>query len=187
MPNPRLAARYAKSLLDLAIEQGQLETVYKDMLFMQHLCNISKELVNLLRSPIIKADKKDKILQAVGGGKLSSITAGFIRLLMAKGREPVLPEIITAFISQYKAHKGIQIVKLTTAVPASEELKEAILQKVRKERNMQHVELETEVRNDLIGGFILQIGDELMDGSVTYELNNVRKQFQNNDFVYKLR
>jgi F-type H+-transporting ATPase subunit delta len=49
------------------------------------------------------------------------------------------------------------------------------------------VELDTEVRQELIGGFILEIGDQRMDSSVAFELNNIRKQFQNNDFIYKIR
>ena len=59
MSNARLAGRYAKSLLDLALEQGQLETVYADMKYVQAVCKASAELVNLLRSPIIKADQKE--------------------------------------------------------------------------------------------------------------------------------
>ena len=55
MPNPRLAARYAKSILGLAIEKSQLEEVYKDMVLLQETCKSSRDFVNLLRSPIIKA------------------------------------------------------------------------------------------------------------------------------------
>ena len=68
MPNPRLAARYAKSVLDLAIEKDQLDAVYNDMLFLQAAFRSSKELVVLLKSPIIKADKKDKIMDAITAG-----------------------------------------------------------------------------------------------------------------------
>ncbi|MCR6721745.1 MAG: F0F1 ATP synthase subunit delta [Chitinophagaceae bacterium] len=84
MPNPRLAGRYAKSLIDLAIEKGQLEQVYQDMLWLQAACKGSRDLVNLLRSPIIKADTKLKILQAVTAGKLSELTNAFNRLLVTK-------------------------------------------------------------------------------------------------------
>ena len=65
MPNARLAGRYAKSILDLAIEKGQLEAVYADMKYLQAVCNASSEFVNMLRSPIIKADQKNSILSAV--------------------------------------------------------------------------------------------------------------------------
>ena len=50
MPNPRLASRYAKSLLDLAIEKGQLDTAYADMKYLHAVCAASAEFVNLLRS-----------------------------------------------------------------------------------------------------------------------------------------
>src|ERR1700761_5330152 len=116
-PNPRLAGRYAKSLLDLSIEKDQLATVYKDMLFLQAICKGSRELVNLLKSPVINSDKKDKILDAVSAGKIGELTATFNKLMIRKGREGYLPEVIDAFIQQYKDLNGIHTVKLTTAMP----------------------------------------------------------------------
>jgi F-type H+-transporting ATPase subunit delta len=187
MPNPRLAGRYAKSLLDLAIEKGQLDAVYSDIQFLDAALKSSKELVVVLKSPIIKADKKGKILDAIAAGRLSVITATFNKLLLAKGREFYLPEIVTAFIAQYKEYKGIHTVKLTTAVPVSEELKQSILQQIRVAKDMQHLELNTEVNEALIGGYVLEIGDELVDASIAFDLHNIKKQFQNNDFVYKIR
>jgi F-type H+-transporting ATPase subunit delta len=186
MPNPRLAARYAKAILDLAIEKSQLDNVHDDMLFLRQAFRDSSDLVSLLRSPIIKADKKGKVLEAIGAGRISVITASFIKLLLTKEREAYLPEIATAFIDQYKTYKGIQTVKLTTAVPVSEDVKQAILEKIGTVRPGQ-LELNTEVKEDLIGGFVLEIGDQLVDASVAFELNNIRKQFQNNDFIYKIR
>jgi len=187
MPNPRLAGRYAKSLIDLAIEKNQLTAVYNDILFLQEACKISKEFVVLLKSPIVKADKKGKVLDAITGGKISVITATFNKLLLQKGREFFLPEIITAFIHQYKEHLGIQTAKLTTAVPISEDLKQSILDKIGAVRTGKTIELETAVDESLIGGFVLEVGDQLVDGSIAFDLKNIKKQFQNNDFIYKIR
>ena len=187
MPNPRLATRYAKSILDLAIEQGQLEAVFADMQWLGAVCKGSREFVNMLRSPIIKADTKKKIVEAVTAGKLSELTAAFNRLLITKGRESNLPEIINAFITQYKGHKNIYTVKLTTAVPVSDELKKAIVEHIRSHSDMKNVELETIVNSGLIGGFILQAGDKLVDGSIAYDLKTIARQFENNDFIYKVR
>ena len=186
-PNPRLAARYAKSILDLAVERGQLDAVYNDMLFLRDVCRVSPELVSVLRSPIIKTDKKQRILEAITAGKISPLTKAFNTLLMNKEREAYLPEIAAAFIEQYKIHKGIQTVKLTTAVPISQEVKQAILDKVKTDRHVSLIELNTEVKEELIGGFILEIGDELIDASIAYDLNKIRHQFENNDFIYKIR
>jgi F-type H+-transporting ATPase subunit delta len=186
-PNPRLAGRYAKSLLDLSIEQDQLEAVYTDMQFLQAVCKGSRELVSILKSPVINADKKNKILDAITAGKIGVITATFNKLLIRKGREAYLPEIVAAFIQQYKDLKDIHTVKLTTATPVSEELKKVILDKIRATTDMQKLEMESEVKEELIGGFILEIGDQLIDTSVAFDLNNIRKQFKNNDFIYKIR
>jgi F-type H+-transporting ATPase subunit delta len=187
MPNPRLAGRYAKSLIDLALEKGQLEEVYHDMLFLQQAFRSSKELVVMIKSPIIKADKKEKVLDAITAGRTSVITATFNKLLLSKGREFFLPEIITAFIDQYKVYKGIHTVKLTTAVPVSEELKKSIMDKISADRHLKSIELVTAVDESLIGGFVLEVGDELVDGSIAFDLKNIKKQFQNNDFIYKIR
>jgi len=107
--------------------------------------------------------------------------------LVNKGRESNLPEIAAAFVSQYKEYKKIYDVKLTTATPASEELKSAILNHLRSTTEMQNIELETVVDDKLIGGFVLQVGDKLVDASIAYDLKNISRQFDNNDFVYKVR
>lgn len=187
MPNPRLAARYAKSLIDLSIEKRQLEEVFADMQWLQSVCKESREFVNVLRSPIIKSDKKQKIIDAIIKDKVNELTAAFTHLLVQKGRESNLPEIITAFINQYKEYKHIYTVKLTTATALSEELKAAIVKQIQSVSEMQNIELETTVKPELIGGFVLQAGDKLIDASISYDLKEIARQFENNDFVYKVR
>jgi len=187
MPNPRLAGRYAKSLIGLAIERGQLEAVYNDMLYLQAVCKNSREFVTLLKSPVVTPDKKEAILTAVTGTKVSELTQAFNKLLINKGREEFLPEIIVAFIDQYKSNKGIYTVTLTTASPVSEELKKEIVSKVQSQTAMKNIELKTEVREDIIGGFMLELGDTLVDASIAYDLNKIKSQFMNNDFIYKIR
>jgi F-type H+-transporting ATPase subunit delta len=187
MPNPRLATRYAKSLIDLAIERGELEQVYADMQWINAVCKSNKDFVNLLRSPIITSDTKKKILEAVTTGNISEMTAGFNRLLITKGRESNLPEISQAFISSYKEKKNIHTVNLTTATPVTDTVKNAIIAQVKKSAGFQHVELEEKVDPNIIGGFVLQVGDQLVDASVAYDLKAIAKQFENNDFIYKIR
>lgn len=186
MLNPRIGARYAKSLLDIAIEQGQLEAVFADMQFLNSAISGNREFLALLRSPVVKGDIKNKIVAAVTEGRVSVLTATFNKLLISKGREIYLPEIIVAFIQQYKAYKNIHVVKLTTATPVSEELKNTIIAQIRKTSDMQNIELETTVNENLIGGFTLQAGDKLVDASIAYDLKQIRKQFENNDFVYQV-
>lgn len=187
MPNPRLAARYAKSLIDLANEKNQVESVYNDMLFLQALCKESRDFLMLLRSPVVKADKKTAIVDAVTKGKISELTVLFSRLLINKGREAYLPEVIVSFIDQYKQQKGIHTVKLTTAVPVTEDVKKQIIGQVQKQTNLSNIELKATVNEEIIGGFVLEIGDTLVDASIAYDLNKIKAQFMNNDFIYKIR
>ncbi len=187
MPNPRLATRYAKALLDLSIEKGQLEQVYADMQWIKAVCKSNPDFVNLLRSPIIKSDVKKKILDAVTAGKLSDLSIAFNKLITTKGRESNLPEISNAFIEAYKAEKNIHTVKLTTASQVTDATKETIINQIKKSAGFEKIELETKVNADLIGGFVLQIGDKLVDASIAYDLKTIAKQFENNDFIYKVR
>ena len=187
MPNPRLATRYAKSLIDLAIERGELESVYADMQWLRDVCKSNRDFVNLLRSPIIKGDTKKKILEAITGGNISEITAGFNRLLITKGRESNLPEISNAFVTAYKVKKNILTIKLTTAAPVSDTLRNAVIEQVKKSIGFENVELEEKVDPEIIGGFILQAGDKLVEASVSYDLKTIAKQFENNDFIYNVR
>ncbi len=186
MTNPRLATRYAKSLLDLSIEQNQLEAVYADMQYMKQINKSNADFVALLRSPIVTSDKKDKILAAVIGDKVCKLTMLFINLLTTKKRESNLPEIVTAFLEQYNKLKNIQTVKLTTAAPISEELKNSIVAKVRTATTTA-VEIETLVDEELIGGFKLEVAGTLIDATILHDLNDVKKQFLNNEYIHNIR
>jgi F-type H+-transporting ATPase subunit delta len=186
MQNPRLAARYAKSLLDLAVEQNQLDAVYADMKWLQQVNKSNPDFVALLRSPIISSDKKDKIIDAIIGSKVSKLTMLFTNLLTTKTRESNMPEIVNAFIEQYNKLKNIQTVKLTTATAISEELKQSIVAKVRSSTSTA-VEIETSVKEELIGGFKLEVGGTLIDASILRDLNDVRKQFLNNEYIHNIR
>ena len=187
MRNPRLATRYAKSLLDLAIERGELETVYQDMLTLQDLFKQSPEFVKVMNSPVIVQEKKLKIVEGVAEGRVSRLTSGFLRLLISKAREANLVEMVGAFITQYKQHKNIHTVKITTAIPISEEVKERLINQVKATSEIRNIELQTITNENIIGGFILNAGDKLIDASIAYDLKEISRQFENNDFIYKVR
>ncbi len=187
MPNPRLASRYAKALLDVAVEKGQLEQVYADVQWLQKATAESRDFLNLLRSPIIKPGLKTKAVEAVIDGKVSEITKRFVKLLITKNREAVLPEITTAFEAQYRQYKNIHIVTLTTAMPVSNAIRQAIIQKVQQESGFDNIELEEKTDPSIIGGFVLQMEDKMVNASIAYDLKEISKQFKNNDFLYRVR
>jgi len=187
MSNVRIAARYAKSLLGLSVERNELEKVFEDMQWLHSVCKSNRDFVNMLRSPVIKSDTKNKIVASITREQIGLLSGTFIQLLIQKGREGMLPEITHAFIEQYKEYKHIYSIKLTTATPVSEELKNRIVEHIRATTEMKKIELETAVKPDIIGGFVLQAGDKMVDASIAYDLREIARQFENNDFIYKVR
>jgi F-type H+-transporting ATPase subunit delta len=187
MPNPRLATRYAKALFGLALEKGEVEKVHEDMKLIHAVCKASKDLVAILHSPIMPVDKKEKIIGALFKGRVTEMTGQFTRLLVRKGRENNFLEITAAFIEQYKEYKGIQTLRLTTAVPVGEEVKQGIIDKVKSRLKANVIELEEKVNPDIIGGFRLELKDYLVDSTIQAVLNKAKAELKNNDFVYRLR
>jgi len=187
MHNPRLAGRYAKSLLDIAIERQQLSTVYADMKFLSSVCKSNPDFVGVLKSPIIKAETKDSIIESITSGRVSELTLLFIRLLVSKTRENNLPEIVHAFIDQYNKLNGIHQVKITTPAPLSDEMRGVLLRKIKSDTPIQIIELEAVVNPDLIGGFTMEMGGVLVDASIQRDLNDVKKNFKSNEYIHRLR
>jgi F-type H+-transporting ATPase subunit delta len=157
------------------------------MNFLDRTCKSSIDFLNLLKSPVVSSEKKDAILSAITKGKVSELTAAFNRLLVTKAREASLPEIVTAFITQYNQIKGIHKVKLTTAIPVSDDVKDAIVDKIRRETEIQTIELETKLNESLIGGFVLEFDNKLVDASVARDLRDVKAQFNKNIFERQIR
>lgn len=187
MNNPRLAIRYAKSLIDLAKEHNQLEEVNNDVRFLQKICASNPDFVVVLKSPVIKPDKKEKILNAIIEGRVNNLTATFIKLLVQKGREFNLTEIISSFIEQYNQVKGIRRVKITTAMPMSTELQASLIQQVAGSADISRIEMEAVVDESIIGGFLLETSGRLIDASISRDLADVKKQFMDNEYIHKLR
>lgn len=187
MTNPRLAGRYAKSLLDLAKEQNQVTEVHNDMKWLHAVCKSNADFTAVLRSPIIKADKKQSIISAVTQGRVSSLTAAFIQLLVRKARESNLPEIVVAFIDQYNEANNIQKVKITAAAAITADQQNAIMANIKTAIPGKSFEIETAVNDELIGGFTLETAGQLVDASILRDLKDIKKQFLNNEFIHKIR
>jgi F-type H+-transporting ATPase subunit delta len=187
MNNPRLAGRYAKSLIDLATELNQVDVICADMKFVQRICKSNPDFVAVLRSPIIKPGTKQKIIESITTGRVNVTTGLFINLLVRKGRENNLPEIANAFVDQFNKLRNIHHLKITSAIPISETLKSDIVAKVKSSTTFQNIEIETAVKEELIGGFVLEMEGTLVDSSILRDLKDIKKQFMDNQYIHKLR
>ncbi|MBL1232071.1 MAG: ATP synthase F1 subunit delta [Flavobacteriales bacterium] len=183
MLDSKVASRYAKSLIDLGKEQNALETLIKDMILIKDVCNENPDFITLLKSPVIRGDKKQAIIKEVFYNSFSSeVTKAFVEIILRKKREAILYAIAVSFISLYKEHHNIKIVKVTTAVPLSVEQKQSIIAQINKTEKAT-IELEEVVNKDIIGGLILRIEDKQLDESIRRKLLNLEMEFDDNPYV----
>lgn len=181
MSEYRIASRYAKSLLDLSVEKGQLEEVNKDMMMFSDLVNENRDLLLMLKSPIITHDKKLSILKKLFEGQVNDLTLSIFQILTKKHREAYLPQIAAEFHHQYNLHQGIEEATVTTTFPLSDNLRSEFEKAVAQISN-KGVELTEVVDESLIGGFVLKIGDRQIDDSVSSKLKALRVEFTKNQY-----
>ncbi|MBO9672701.1 MAG: ATP synthase F1 subunit delta [Sphingobacteriaceae bacterium] len=177
MSEIKVASRYAKSLIDLAIENNALEESYNDMVLFEKVVDESPELEAILKNPIVPLDKKTGILNGIFADKAGKLTLTFFKTVVNKGRSSILFATAKQFVQQYNQIKGIVAADVTTASALSAAAKEEIVAIVKKELGANQVIVNEKVNEKLIGGFILKVGDKQFDASIANGLNKLKKEF----------
>ena len=181
MRSLRVASRYAKALLGLASERGELKAVESDINTLSSLVDSSKEFELLLVSPVVKPDQKKAVLNALLKDKLSEVTFMFIILLVSKGREGAIASIVEEVKSQLRAMNNIQAATVKTASPLDEDSRAKILAQVAKLHNGE-VELKEIVDPEILGGFVLRLDDKEIDASIKRQLNTLGRKLTEHDY-----
>ena len=183
MADLRVASRYVKSLLGLAVEKNVVEAVHQDMLLFTKVCRENRAFTIMLKSPVIRHEKKRDILEKLFSGKMNALSLAIIDILTRKNREPLLPSIASEFHNAYNEYKGIGAAKITTTVPMDKELREVVESIVKKLSDRKAVEIDEKVDKDLIGGFILNVGDRQIDASIKSKLRALSLKFNENYYI----
>ena len=178
MSGSRAAVRYAKAILSFALEQSKEVEVNNDMLMVVTTIEESKELQLVLSSPVLKSDLKKAALKEIFSSKVSGLTIGLIDLLVENKRLAILTDVAKKYTVIFDELKGIEVAKVTTAVPLTDALNKQVLAKV-KEITGKEATIENSVNPDIIGGFILRIGDVQYDASISNKLQVLKRQFEN--------
>jgi len=185
MKGTRAALRYAKAILDLAKDKNLAKEVNDDMILIRDTIEQNSDLGVMLKSPIIKSGVKKSILKDIFKKKVNAITMGAIDLLIENKRLNLLPLVAKEYIVIYDFMKGIEVAHITTAVPLTKSLEEAMLKRVHETVDSE-VSLVNVVDPSIIGGFVLRIGDKQYDSSVATRLGDLLSQFEDNEYVSKL-
>ena len=185
MSSLRLSTRYAKSLISLAKEQDQTNAIYNDMLSLREVFQANRDFILLMKSPIVQSDKKESIVRNVFEGRLNEITYRFLQILIRKGREGYLDEIVNSYFRLYNEMNNISPVKLVTPIELDELQMQKIKDLVKRDSSVGMIELETEVDPKILGGYIIQYQDKLIDASVSSRLKTIRRNIEDSSYKVK--
>ena len=173
MSELRIASRYAKSLIELAEIQGNLNMIYDDICSVKEISHTNQDFNALIKSPVIKTEIKSKIINNIFE-KSQNLTIQFLNKVIDSRRENLLPEICESFISMYNNIKGIAQANVITAMPLDETNIQKIKNYISKKINKPNVQLEIKVDNGIIGGLIIKYEDKLLDMSIKSELHKLK-------------
>ncbi len=175
MSDSRAALRYAKAILDLAVEKKATDALEKDMQNIVGTISGSDELREMLASPVIKGAAKKEALLAIFKGS-HKVTEGTISLLVDNKRVSMLNEVASKYLILNEKLKGKEVAFVTTAVALTAELEKKVLTKV-AELTGNKVTIENKIDESIIGGFVLRVGDLQYDASIANKLSNLKREF----------
>ncbi|WP_452225505.1 ATP synthase F1 subunit delta [Lacinutrix chionoecetis] len=175
MAGERAAIRYSKAVLRLAQDQNAVDAVNEDMKLIANTVAQSKELSDVLNSPVVSDSiKKSALLEIFKG--INPLSENAIKTLITNKRINILPEVAKQYSLLFDDLKGTRVAKVTTALPLTEELKAKVLAKA-KALTGKDVEVENIIDEAIIGGFILRVGDLQYDASIANQLSKLKREF----------
>ncbi|WAC01113.1 ATP synthase F1 subunit delta [Lacinutrix neustonica] len=171
----RAAIRYAKAVLSLANDQNSAEPVNEDMKLIANTIAENEDLSAMLQSPVISASIKKSALHAIFKD-INTLTGNLIETLITNKRIDIFADVASKFNELYDVSKGIESGTVTTAVPLTADLKAKVLAKA-KALTGKDVAVENIVDEDILGGFILRVGDLQYNASIANQLNKIKREF----------
>ena len=171
-----VAARYAKSLIDLAQENKKVDALKKDMELFHQTLKVNPELKAVLANPIVSHSKKINIVDEVFAGKMDKTSTAFFKLMINKGRGEILYATSQEYVNMYDVKNHIVHAAVVSATALSEANKNKMIADIQKSTGGT-IKLNVKVDPDLIGGFVLTIGDRQVDTSIASDLRKLKKDF----------
>ena len=176
MSESKIAKRYATPLLELAVKKKSADRVKSDMEQFLAVCQGNIAFLNMLNSPIIPHLKKGEILVKIFQGSVSEISSALLRLIVVKNREKLLPQIAREYINAFNESQGVQSAHVTTAVALTPALRTSVEELVKKISGKKPL-LTTQVKKNIVGGYILTMDDSQIDQIVMGALNKLKLIF----------
>ncbi|WP_223032291.1 ATP synthase F1 subunit delta [Hanstruepera marina] len=175
MAGTRAAIRYAKAVLSLATDKQSADAVNGDMQAIANAISENNELSNALKSEIVKAEvKKTILLEAFPNS--NTITQELFNVLMGNKRMELVEQVATKYSELFDIQNGQEKAVVTTAIPMTNDIEMKVLAKI-KELTNKAVTVENIIDEDILGGFILRVGDVEYNASIQNKLNKLKREF----------
>ncbi len=172
-----VSTRYASALLQSASENNSFDVVSEEMDLVEKTFSQSAELSRVIASPIIESAKKISIIEAVFEEKVSSEALNFLKFILMKNRDKVFYDIIKRFLELRDIKLGIVNMNIISAIELPEEEKRKMISKF-EDYSGKKIRAAFNVDENIIGGFLVRIGDTVVDASVTHQLQQLKKRLK---------
>lgn len=177
MVRQQVARKYGGALFAAAKRRNALTDGAQQMRVLAEMLAKDRTLLDFLEAPQIPDDKKLSLVKTVFEPRLDKLFMEFLLVLIEKHRISYLPEILEQFDHLVKADAGIIQVTVITAIPL-QPAEEQKLQTVLAAKTKSKIELIRKLQPEIIGGMILLMGGEIIDGSVGHGLSLIREQLE---------
>jgi len=167
-----ISNRYAKAIFQYALERKEESRLREELNVLAEQFLAVPTLTRILDDPTVSSDVKIDVLTTAGGRKISETYEQVIRLIVKNGRTHHMQSIALMYDKVYRKAKNRVILKLITTEPASDEMKNKLVNLVKK--NNENVDFVAKTDESIIGGFILEIDDLRLDACIRNQLNHLR-------------
>jgi F-type H+-transporting ATPase subunit delta len=175
MAGTRAAIRYAKAVLSLATDNQKAKAVQADMTLIGQAIANNASLDNALKSPVVKLTEKAAVLNTLFPS-VSSESKSLFTTLVSNKRVNILGQIATQYRALYDQGNNKENAFVATAIPMTSELEAKVMAKL-KTLTTKEVTLHKSVDANILGGFVLRVGDQQYDASVSNQLNTLKRKF----------
>lgn len=167
--------RYATALFDLAVSEGAMAKYEEEVKVIVRALRDEPDFMAVLNDHKVTKENKISLVENVFTDKVSNPIVGLLVLLVKKGRQGDLLDVLEAFLERVKAESGITKAVITSAVPLKEAQVTAIKEKLEAGTKAK-IEIETIVDTSIIAGLVIRVGDKVVDASIKGEMQTLKKQ-----------
>ena len=172
-----VARRYAQALYQDALQKNCVDRVDEDVLMIQESIKSSPELDRFFQDPVLTADKKIKVVDALFADRVHATTHGLLHLLVLKGRENLFSLVASSYKEMRDKQLGIVEAQVKAALPLSAEDEKKVVEGI-EALTGKKVRLNSTVDPAILGGLIIRVGDTVYDGSVLHQLGTLRGRLE---------